>query len=272
MKKTILITGTSTGIGRATALYFAKNGWNVIATMRTPENETELDKVENITVGCLDLENVAGIEQTINEAIDKFGQIDVVVNNAAFGQFGPFEAITPEQVRKQFDVNVFGTMNVIRVILPHFRKNKAGMILNVSSAGGRIGLPLMSIYMASKFALEGYSESLSYELASQNIVVKVVEPGGVDTPFNIKAFGNFAHNPVLTDYDDYAAAYSKKTDAMRSNLTSAEEVAEGIYIAVTDGKDTFCYPVGEDAKGWIEARTSMPDSEYTRYMRDIFKV
>lgn len=125
MKKTILITGTSTGIGRAAALHFANNGWNVIATMRTPEKETELNTVENITVSRLDLEDVPSIEKSINDAIDKFGQIDVVVNNAAFGQFGPFEAITPEQVRKQFDVNVFGTMNVIRAILPHFRKNKA---------------------------------------------------------------------------------------------------------------------------------------------------
>ena len=272
MKKTILITGTSTGIGRAAALHFANNGWNVIATMRTPEKETELNTVENITVSRLDLEDVPSIEKSINDAIDKFGQIDVVVNNAAFGQFGPFEAITPEQVRKQFDVNVFGTMNVIRAILPHFRKNKAGMILNVSSAGGRIGLPLMSIYMASKFALEGFSESLSYELASQNIVVKLVEPGGVDTPFNTKAFGNFSHNPAIPDYDDYAAAYSKKTDAMRSDLTSPEEVAEGIYTAVTDGQDTLRYAVGDDAKGWIQARTSMSDSEYTPYMREIIKV
>lgn len=272
MKKTILITGTSTGIGRAAALYFAQKDWNVIATMRTPEKETELQKMENITVSRLDLEDLSSIEQSINDAISKFGKIDVVVNNAAFGQFGPFEAITPEQIRKQFDVNLFGTMNVIRAILPHFRENKAGMILNVSSAGGRIGLPLMSIYMASKFALEGFSESLAYELASQHITVKVVEPGGVDTPFNTKAFGNFAHNPAISDYDEYAAAYSKKTDAMRSDLTSPEEVAEGIYIAVTDGQDTLRYAVGDDAKGWIKARTSMSDSEYTPYMREIFKV
>jgi len=272
MKKTILITGTSTGIGRATALFFANKGWNVIATMRMPEKESELNKVENITVSRIDIEDTASIEKTINAAIDKFGKIDVVVNNAAFAQFGPFEAITPEQAKKQFDVNVFGTMNVIRAILPHFRKNKDGMILNVSSAGGRIGLPLMSMYMASKFALEGFSESLSYELATQNILVKLVEPGGVATPFNTKAFGNFAHNPAITAYDDYVAAYTKLTAGMMENLTSPEEVAEGIYTAVTDGTDRFRYAVGEDAKGWIKARTSMDDIEYQQHMRKVFQV
>lgn len=272
MKKTILITGTSTGIGRATALIFAKKGWNVIATMRNPEKETELNRIENITVSRIDLEDTGSIEQTVRTAIEQFGQIDVVVNNAAFGQFGPFEAITPEQVQKQFDVNVFGTMNVIRIILPHFRANKEGMIVNISSAGGRIGLPLMSLYMASKFTLEGFSESLSYELASQNIMLKIVEPGGVETPFNTKAFGNFAHNPDITDYDDYIAAYSKVTAGMMENLTSAGEVAEGVYLAVTDGTDTLRYAVGEDAKGWIKARTSMSDPEYIKHMRNLFKV
>lgn len=272
MKKTILITGTSTGIGRATALLFAKKGWNVIATMRSPEKETELNKVENITVSRIDIEDSANIEQTIHAAIEKFGKIDIIVNNAAFAQFGPFEAITPEQVRKQFEVNVFGTMNVIRSILPHFRANKDGMIVNISSAGGRIGLPLMSMYMASKFALEGFSESLSYELASQNIVVKIIEPGGVDTPFNTKAFGEFAQNPAITDYDNYIAAYNKVVAGMMDNLSTAEEIAEDVYTAVTDGTDNLRYAVGEDAKGWIKARTSMPDTEYTKHMRELFKV
>lgn len=272
MKKTILITGTSTGIGRATALLFAKKGWNVIATMRTPEKETELNQTENITVSRIDIEDTKNIEQTIHAAIEKFGKIDVVVNNAAFGQFGPFEAITPEQAKKQFDVNIFGTMNVIRAILPHFRANKDGMIVNISSAGGRIGLPLMSMYMASKFALEGFSESLSYELAALNISVKIVEPGGVDTPFNTKAFGEFARNPAITDYDDYAAAYSKVTEGMMDHLSTSEDIAEGIYDAVTDGTDTFRYAVGDDAKGWINARTSMADLEYTKHMRELFKV
>lgn len=272
MKKTILITGTSTGIGRTTALLFAKKGWNVIATMRTPEKEIELNKVENITVSHIDIEDAESIGKTINTAITEFGKIDVVVNNAAFGQFGPFEAITPEQARKQFDVNVLGTMNVIRAILPHFRANKDGMIVNISSAGGRIGLPLMSMYMASKFALEGFSESLSYELATQNIIVKIVEPGGVDTPFNTKAFGAFAHDPSITDYDDYVAGYNKVVSGMMDNVSSAEHIAEGVYAAVTDGTDNLRYVVGEDAKGWIKARTSMADTEYIKYMREFFRV
>lgn len=272
MKKTILITGTSTGIGRATALLFAEKGWNVVATMRTPEKETELQQLENITVGRLDIEDADSIEKTINTSIEKFGKINVVVNNAAFGQYGLFEALTPEQIRHQFEVNVFGTMNVTRAILPHFRENKGGMVLNISSAGGRIGIPLISMYVSSKFALEGFSEALSYELASQNIIVKLVEPGGVATPFHEVSAKRYAINPALTDYDKYTAAFGMKMESMYKGIASAEEVAGEVYRAVTDDSDQFRYVVGNDAEGWISAKTSMSDLEFTRNMRELFKV
>jgi len=272
MNKTVLITGSSTGIGRATALLFAKNNWNVVATMRRPEEEKELQLLENVLVTRLDLEDLTSIEEGIAKGIERFGKIDLLVNNAAFGQYGVFEAISREQIQKQFDVNVFGTMDVIRAVLPHFRQNKGGMIINISSAGGRIALPLISMYMTSKFALEGFSESISYELASQNITVKMIEPGGVDTPFHATTTQNYASNSELTDYDTYVAAFNKKLEAMYEGMTSAEEVAENVYTAATDGSDAFRYVVGKDAKGWIDARTSMSDLEYTRHMREVFKV
>jgi len=272
MNKTVLITGSSKGIGRATALLFAKNNWNVVATMRNPEAETELNQLDNVLVNRLDLEDIPSIENSIQEAIERFGKIDLLVNNAAFGQYGLFEAIKPEQIEKQFSVNVFGTMNVTRAILPHFRANKGGTIINISSAGGRIALPLISMYMSSKFALEGFSESISYELASQNIVVKMIEPGGVDTPFHETTTGVYASNPALTDYDEYVTAFNKKMESFYDGLTSAEEVAENVLLAATDGSDQFRYIVGNDAKGWIDARTSMNDLDYARHMRAIFSV
>src|SRR6218665_398777 len=177
MKKTVLITGASSGIGKATSLYFARQGWNVIATMRNPEKETELVNEPNILVSRLEVNDPASINAAIAEGIAKFGKIDALINNAGYGQQGVFEAISTEKIQAQFDVNVFGTMNVTRAMLPHFRANQAGVIVNVSSGAGRVTTPLLSIYSASKFAIEGFSESLAFELDSQNIKVKIVEPG-----------------------------------------------------------------------------------------------
>ncbi len=135
MNKTILITGASKGIGRAIAKIFIEKGWNVIATMRNPKIETELTKFDNVLVNELDITKPDTIERAIHEGIQKFGKIDVLVNNAAFGQYGLFEAVTPEQVEEQYRVNVFGTMNVTRAILSHFRSHQSGKIINISSAG-----------------------------------------------------------------------------------------------------------------------------------------
>lgn len=270
MNKTVLITGSSTGIGRATVLLFAKNGWNVVATMRTPEAEKELNQHENVLVTYLDLEKTSSIENSIKEAITRFGKIDLVVNNAAFGQYGIFEALQPEQIEKQFRVNVFGTMNVIRAVLPYFRGQKGGSIINISSAGGRIGIPLISMYVASKFALEGFSEALSYELASQNINLKLVEPGGVATPFHETSAQFFAANPELASYNEFSEAALDKLGQMGEEMSTAEQVAEEVFTAATDDSDQFRYIVGKDVKGWIKDRTSMDDLTYIRHMRQLF--
>src|ERR1700754_3363976 len=200
MKKTVLITGASSGIGRAASLHFAKQGWNVMATMRHPEKETELGQLPNMLVTKLEVTDPASIKTAIEKGIAQFGQIDALVNNAGYGQQGLFEAISTAEIQAQFDVNVFGLMHVTRAILPHFRANKAGTIVNVSSGAGRFTVPLISIYSASKYAVEGFSEALAYELASQNIKVKLVEPGYVPTPFYEKAEKTFALDPSLTDY------------------------------------------------------------------------
>lgn len=153
MKKTVLITGASSGIGKAAAKCFAENGWNVIATMRAPETETELSALQSVLVTRLDVQDQPSIEQAIRAGIARFGKIDALINNAGFSVFGLFEAISREKVREQFDVNVFGVMGVTRAILPHFRENGGGLILNISSRGGIVGLPMNSMYCASKFAL-----------------------------------------------------------------------------------------------------------------------
>jgi len=264
MSRTILITGTSSGIGKAAAKHFAAKGWNVIATMRTPEKEEELTQLDAVFVTKLDVQKPETIVAAIQSGIEKFGTIDVLVNNAGYGEFGIFETISPEQVKTQFDINVFGVMDTIRTLLPHFRENKSGTIINISSGAGRFTLPLISMYAASKFALEGFSEALSFELSSLNIGVKIVEPGGSTTNFSNVSAEKSGSNISISDYDPFLAAAGKMFGSLRDmQLATAEEVVAVIYEAATDGTDTLRYVVGnEDFKIRMNARHTMPDQEY----------
>lgn len=271
MSQTILITGASSGIGKAAAHHFAAQGWNVIASMRQPEKEQELGQVPNIRLARLDVQDPATVAAAIAAGIAQFGAIDVLLNNAGFGQYGAFEAIAPAQIQAQFDVNVFGVMNTVRAILPHFRQRRAGLIINVSSGIGRFTLPMLSMYAASKFALEGFSEGLSYELLPLNIGVKIIEPGGVATAFHTRSNELFAANGGLTDYDAYAATAFGVLGAMgQARLSTAEEVAAVIYGAATDGTNTLRYVIAPDIQALFDARTNLPDQEYVNFMRKKF--
>lgn len=264
MSKTILITGASSGIGKAAAQLFSEKGWNVIATMRQPAKEQELTSNGNILVTRLDVQQPETITSAIQAGIAKFGAIDVLVNNAGYGEFGIFESTSREQTLAQFEVNVFGVMDTTRAILPHFRERKAGAVINISSGAGRFTLPMISLYCASKFALEGFSEALSFELSALNISVKIVEPGGTSTNF-IKVSGErAAAGKPIGDYDHFISAAGKLFDSMKNmQLKTAEEVAAVIYEAATDGKDTLRYIVGnEDFQNRINARLTMPDQQY----------
>ena len=172
MNKVVLITGASSGIGLHTAKLFQAKNWKVAATMRLPENATELQKIVDIECIRLDVTDVDSIKAAIAATLEKFGRIDAVVNNAGYGLLGAFESATPEQIARQFDTNVFGLMNVCREILPYFREQKRGYIVNVTSVGGRMTFPASSLYHATKWAVEGFSESLQYELEEFNIRVK----------------------------------------------------------------------------------------------------
>lgn len=272
MNKTVLITGASSGIGKATAKYFANNNWNVIATMRSPEKETELTQINNIFVTQLEVTDSDSIQQAIEKGIKKFGKIDAVINNAGYGQQGLFEATTPEKVRAQFEVNVFGVMNVTRAILPHFRSQNSGTLINITSGAGRVTTPILSIYSASKFAVEGFTESLAFELSSQNIKVKIIEPGFIQTSFYERANEEFAFDPSLEDYkefsDEMAAFFS--TFEGGENLFTSEDVARVIYNATTDGSHQLRYLAGPDIETLFNVRNSKTDQEYVEYTRNLF--
>lgn len=274
MSKTVLITGASSGIGKASTKYFVEQGWNVAATMRKPEQAQELAALPTVLVSRLDVQDEGSIQSAIDAAIARFGKIDVLVNNAGYGQYGPFEAVPEQKVHEQFDVNVFGPMRTIRCILPHFRANGEGTIINISSGAGIFTLPMMSMYAASKFALEGFSESLSYELGSQNIAVRIVQPhGGVtNTDFNARSAASNAADPTLSSYNEYAAkigaAFKKMSDA---RSISSEDVAKVVFEAATDTSDRLRYLVGNDTRGFIAARYEKSEEDYIRFMRSRFE-
>ncbi|MFM1756814.1 MAG: hypothetical protein RL621_1787, partial [Bacteroidota bacterium] len=218
MKKTVLITGTSSGIGKATVIEFAKMGWNVIATQRNPENEMDFDKFQNVKLYSLDVTNLQSIQNTISQAQIEFGSIDVVVNNAGYGVDGAFEAMSDEIIEKQFNTNVFGLMRVTREAIKHMRPNGGGTIIQISSMGGKITFPLYSIYHATKFAVEGFTESIHYELAQFNIKMKLIEPGPIVTDF----YGRSRQFIKPTDTNQYDGFIQKFNDAAEKVLKDAE--------------------------------------------------
>jgi NAD(P)-dependent dehydrogenase (short-subunit alcohol dehydrogenase family) len=274
MQKTIFITGASSGIGNAAARLFAANHWNVVATMRTPSEASPLAQLPNVLLPPLDVQNPQSIDRAVAAAVDRFGRVDALVNNAGFSVFGVFETISPDKIREQFDVNVFGVMNVTRALLPHFRQNKSGLIINISSRGGIVGLPMNSLYCASKFALEGFSESLSYELASQNITIKLVQPSGgaTNTNFSQRMSAELSQNAPIPDYQDFIAKTTAVFATMRSaRMISSDDVAQVILQAATDGSSQLRYPVGYDNPPFIKARRELADQPYIDFMRSHFK-
>ncbi|MBX7221221.1 MAG: SDR family oxidoreductase [Blastocatellia bacterium] len=258
MSKTVLITGASTGIGKAAAIYFQEKGWNVAATMRTPAKEASLAQLPNVACLQLDVLEPVSIQRALAQTIERFGRIDVLVNNAGYGLVGAFEASTPEQIRKQYDTNVFGLMEVTRAILPHFRENKGGVLINVASMGGRVTFPLYSLYHGTKWAVEGFSESLQYELRPHNIRVKIIEPGAIKTDFYERSM-DIMKKPGLTAYDGFSNR--ALPNMMRAGTTgdSPNYVAKVIYRAATDGSWKLRYTAGGGSGMILLLRRLTPD-------------
>jgi NAD(P)-dependent dehydrogenase (short-subunit alcohol dehydrogenase family) len=258
MTQTILITGASTGIGKAAAELFFERGWNVAATMRTPKSDR---KDPRWLVTRLDVTDATSIKNALNEAIAKFGRIDALVNNAGYGLSGTFESMSDEKIMRQFETNVFGLMRVSRAVLPHFRKNKAGTLINVASMGGRLTFPFFSVYHATKWAVDGFSESLAFEAEELGVKVKIIEPGAIKTDFYDRS-ADFTHDRSLTEYNgivDKAVPKFAKTGAKGA---SPRIVAEAIYSAATDGTSRLRYVVGADAKSLLAVRALIPHSAY----------
>lgn len=262
MAQTILITGASSGIGRATAHYFQEKGWNVIATMRTPEKETELNQLDNVLVTRLDVLDPESMEAAVAAGIERFGRIDALLNNAGYGAYGPLEAFARESIKRQFDTNVLGLLDVTRAVLPHFRANKAGTIINISSIGGKMTFPLGTLYHGTKFAVEGISEALSFELNDIGIKVRIVEPGAVATDFGGRSF-DFQQDENMTEYQPMVESLLKAFGSMdMSQASQPPLIAEVIYTAATDDSNRLRYRAGADAEQLLTARQNMDDEAF----------
>lgn len=266
MAKTVLITGASTGIGRATALYFQQQGWNVVATMRTPAKETQLATLPNITLLPLDVTQPESIKSALAAAFAKFGKLDAVVNNAGYALSGVFEAYTPEQIRRQFETNLFGLMEVCRQTLPYFRKQRAGTLVNVASMGGRLTVPLYSSYHSTKWAVEGFSESLHYELLPLGIRVKIIEPGAIKTDFYERS-ADVAKVDGLPDYQETVAIATANMNAAGDKGERPEVVAKAIFQAASDTSNRLRYTVGGDAKMLLLLRRLLPETWFYGIVR-----
>lgn len=262
-----MITGASSGIGKAAALLFQAKNWSVAATMRKPAEAGDLQRVADIECIRLDVTDRDSIKAAISEALEKFGKIDAVVNNAGYAVAGPFEATTDEQIRRQFETNVFGLMNVCREILPYFRERKRGMIVNVASVGGRMGFPLYSLYNSTKWAVEGFSESLQYELEPFNIRVKIIEPGPIKTDFYGRS-QDVAAAEGLTAYDRIIEQTLPNMQKFGADAPDGTVVAQAIYDAVTDSSKKLRY--GVNTKGILAVRRLFPESVFRFAVRKVF--
>ncbi|ORX76772.1 NAD(P)-binding protein [Anaeromyces robustus] len=257
--KTIFITGSSSGIGKATAQLFASKGWNVIATMIDINEAGDLATIPNVHIMPLDLTNTTQIKETCQEALKKF-DIDVILNNAGYGIRGPFEKLPEEEILKLFNTNVFGHMFVIQQFIPHFKERKSGVIMTTSSIEGLIGFPRSGVYGAAKHALKGLMESLYYELKPFNIQVKVMIPGGTRT--------NFLKMPINIT-EGYERILPKQKDFYldgAKHFAMPSDTAKIMYLAATDNEDKLIYPTDDNCQRIINKYNSMNIEEYKNYL------
>ncbi len=269
MEKVALVTGSSSGIGYETALALARDGYHTFASMRDTSKAEELKKTANkenlpITVIDLDVDNEASIVEAIKKVMLDANRIDVLVNNAGYGQFGCTEDISTDDFRKQFETNFFSVVRIIQEVVPIMRKQSSGFIVNISSVAGRIGLPGSPAYISSKFALEGLGECLRYELGMFGIKTTLIEPGVIKT--------NFFDSMKIPD-SKKDPKYKQLTDNMLAGLkmmvelgTAPSQVADVVIKAIHDEEILPRYIVGTDAAMFMEAKNSKSDLEFEKYM------
>jgi len=265
-QKSVLITGSGSGMGRATAVYLAAQGYLVYAGSRTPE---KLSGIRSETLLPLKLDITD--PRSIREAISHIDKIDILVNNAGYGLVSTVEEVTEEEMFNQFNVNVFGMMRVCKAVIPKMRKHQSGVIINISSFLGKIGLPLLTFYNASKYAVEGITDSLRYELSNFNIRVHSIMPGFFDTDF---ARDNLVTNQATFSEDSpYAHMVSALAPVIVSQINNGNdtaEVAEMILQIIENSDFPARQTAGDKAKKFIPMKRELSDEDFERRVRDYY--
>ena len=267
MTRTILITGTSSGYGKATADYFLARGWNVIATMRRPDPAVFAPS-DRLKIVALDVTDADSIDRAIAEGVAAFGAIDVLVNNAGIGLASIVEATPDAVVREVFETNMFGVFATCRAIIPQMRK-QGGVIVNVTSSTTIGIMPLVAVYAASKCAVEGFTESLSYELEGFGIGARLVEPGYAPTTSFTANGGPRMEGLIPADYMPFARACFAKMGDYPTAYCTETEVAEACFAAATEDGGRIRYPAGADSRMLAELRWPTEDL-YLAGMREMF--
>ena len=275
-KKVALVTGSSSGMGFTTAVMLARAGIHTYASMRNLKKSktiTDLADKENLPLQViqLDVNDDKSVKDAIAKIVTEKERIDVLVNNAGYGLFGPIEDVSIEEMKAQFETNFFGVMRVTQLVLPIMRKQKSGTIVNVSSVGGRISLPVLSAYNRTKFALEGLSESMSYELEPFGIKVVIIEPGVIRTNImNSSIFAKKAQDSKSPYFSLIQKVENNFKLMMENKSSPPEEVAKVILGALTSKNPQLRYTVGDDAATMIQARVNMSDNEFKKMIMQNF--
>ncbi|MFL6361687.1 MAG: SDR family oxidoreductase [Nitrososphaeraceae archaeon] len=276
-KNIALVTGSSSGIGFETALLLARNGYHTYASMRNLEKSKNIAEIANreklpLQVVQLDVTDDRSIKEAIGKVESEQGSIDVLVNNAGYVLLGPVEQLSIEEFKEQFETNLFGVIRIIKAVLPTMRRQRGGRIVNISSSAGRIGLPLNSAYVSSKFALEGLSESITYEVEQFGIRVVIIEPGFIRT--NLINSGTLPKK-ALDPKSPYFSLMQKVENHFKSRMenisssSSPEEVAKVILQAIRSENPELRYTVGTTI---VQARMNMPDREFRKMIMQSFSM
>jgi short-subunit dehydrogenase len=271
--KVAIVTGSSSGIGYATSLLLARNRFHTYATMRNIEKSADIQEIANkerlpLQVIQLDVNDDASIRNSIKRIERENERIDVLINNAGYGLVGAFEDLSVEEIKSQFETNFFSVIRLTQQVLPIMRKQKSGTIVNVSSGAGRIGFPGMSAYVSSKFALEGLSESMSYELEPFGIKVIIIEPGVIRTNFkkNSVMSKKSLDNSSISPYSSIIQKIDSSISSIIEHATPPEEVAKAILHAITSNNPELRYLVGNDMIMMTETKKSMSDEDFRKMM------
>ncbi|MCW5697288.1 MAG: SDR family oxidoreductase [Bauldia sp.] len=270
MTRTVMITGASSGYGRTTAQLFLDRGWRVVATMRRPDDTLFAAAADRLRIVGLDVTDRASIDAAVAAATEAFGAIDVLVNNAGIGLLSAFEATPEETTREIFETNTFGVMAMCRAVIPGMRERGSGVIVNVTSSAAIAPMPLVAVYTASKSAIEGFTESLAFELAILGIRARLVEPGlGPTTRFGANGAARMA-GLTPPPYDAFAAAYLARMADYPTAYATEAEVAEAVFVAATEEGPQLRYPAGPDSRLFAELRWAGTEARYHARIGEMF--